>query len=89
MATYDDLLVLENKLKTPQRDLQFLAIEIYKSKNKTKLKFQVENIIRKIFTKKGYFHPNSKRKLSEIWNKFIKFQRKCFVEQLTNKVKKL
>ena len=48
MATYDDLLVLESKLKTPQRDLQFLAIEIYKSKNKTKLKFQVENIIRKI-----------------------------------------
>ena len=37
MATYDDLLVLENKLKTPQRDLQFLAIEIYKSKNKTQV----------------------------------------------------
>ena len=34
MATYDDLLALENKLKTHQRHLQFLAIEIYKSKNK-------------------------------------------------------
>ena len=34
MATYDDLLALDNKLKTRQRNLQFLAIERYKSKNK-------------------------------------------------------
>ena len=34
MSTYDDLLALENKLKAHQRHLQFLAIEIYKSKNK-------------------------------------------------------
>ena len=34
MATYDDLLALDNKLKTHQRHLQFLAIEIYKFKNK-------------------------------------------------------
>ena len=34
MATYDDLLALDNKLKTHLRNLQFLAIEIYKSKNK-------------------------------------------------------
>ena len=33
MATYDDLLALDNKLKTHQRHLQFLAIEIYRSKN--------------------------------------------------------
>ena len=33
MATYDELLALDNKLKTHQRHLQFLAIEIYKSKN--------------------------------------------------------
>ena len=33
MAKYDDLLALDNKLKTRQRHLQFLAIEIYKSKN--------------------------------------------------------
>ena len=33
MATYDDVLALDNKLKTHQRHLQFLAIEIYKSKN--------------------------------------------------------
>ena len=40
-----------------------------------------------IFTEKGYFPLNSKHKLSEIWNKFIKFKRKCFVEQPTDKVK--
>ena len=34
MPTYDDLLALDKKLKTHQRHLQFLAIEIYKSKNK-------------------------------------------------------
>ena len=34
MATYDELLALYNKLKTRQMHLQFLAIEIYKSKNK-------------------------------------------------------
>ena len=36
MATYDDLLALDDKLKTRQRHLQFLAIEIYKSKNTLK-----------------------------------------------------
>ena len=39
-----------------------------------------------IFTNKGYFRINSKLKHSEIWNKFIKFQRNNFVEQPTNKV---
>ena len=34
MAIYDDLLALDNNLKTHQRHLQFLDIEIYKSKNK-------------------------------------------------------
>ena len=34
MATYDDLLALDNKLKTHQRHLQFLIIEIYNSRNK-------------------------------------------------------
>ena len=33
-ATYDELLALYNKLKIHQRHLQFLAIEMYKSKNK-------------------------------------------------------
>ena len=32
MTTYDELLVLDNKLKIHQRHLQFLTIEIYKSK---------------------------------------------------------
>ena len=30
----DDLLALENKLKTDQRHLQFVVIEVYKSKKK-------------------------------------------------------
>ena len=34
MATFDDLLALDNKLNTRQRHLQFLANEIYISKNK-------------------------------------------------------
>ena len=34
MVTYDELLALDNKLKTHQRHLQFLAIEIYNFKNK-------------------------------------------------------
>ena len=34
MTTYDDLLALDNKLKTHQTHLQFLAIETYKFKNK-------------------------------------------------------
>ena len=33
MAAYDDFLALDNKLKTHQRHLHFLAIEIYKYKN--------------------------------------------------------
>ena len=33
MAKYDEILALHNKLKTRERHLQFLAIEIYKSKN--------------------------------------------------------
>ena len=39
MATYDELLTLDNKLKVHQRHLQFLAIEIYKSKNKLNSSF--------------------------------------------------
>ena len=34
MATYGDLLALDNKLKSDQKHLQFLAIAIYKCKNK-------------------------------------------------------
>ena len=70
------IIVYDNKLKIHQRHLQFLAIEIYKEKYP-------------IFTEKGYFPLHSKRKHLEIWNKLIKFQRKCFVEQSTNKVKRM
>ena len=34
MAAYDELLALDKKQKIHQRHLQFLTIEIYKSKNK-------------------------------------------------------
>ena len=34
MATYDDLLPFDNKLKIHQKHLQFLAIKTYKSKFK-------------------------------------------------------
>ena len=44
MATYDNFLTLDNKLKTHQRHLQSLSIEIYKSKNIHDPKFHVENI---------------------------------------------
>ena len=50
MATYDDLLALENKLKTHQRHLQFLAIEIYKSKNKLNPSFMRKTYNGKIIT---------------------------------------
>ena len=39
MATYYELLALDNKLKIHQRHLQFLAIEIYRSKNKYNPRF--------------------------------------------------
>ena len=44
MATYDDLLALDNKLKTHQRHLQFLAIEINKLKINLIHKFHVKNL---------------------------------------------
>ena len=39
MTTYDELLALDNKLKIHQRHLQFLAIEMHKSKNELKQSF--------------------------------------------------
>ena len=39
MATYDDLLPFNNKLKIHQKHLQFLAIEMYKSKFKLNASF--------------------------------------------------
>ena len=50
MATYDDFLVLENKLKTHQRHLQFLAIEICKSKSKLNPSFMWKRCSEKIIT---------------------------------------
>ena len=39
VATCDELLALDNKLKTHQKHLQFLVIEIYKSKYKLNSSF--------------------------------------------------
>ena len=69
MPTYDDLLALDKKLRTHQRHLQFLAVEIYNSKNKLNPSFMWKTYKEKkcpIFTEKGYFPLNSKRKHSEI-----------------------
>ena len=55
MATYDELLALDNKLKIHQWYLEFLAIGIYKSKNKLNPSF-----MRKKFKKKNI--PYSKRR---------------------------
>ena len=89
MATHYGLLALDNNMKTHQKHLQLLAIEMYKSKNIPILSFMGKTYNEKkipIFMEKGYFPLNSRCKHSEIWNKFIKFQRKCFVQQPTNKV---
>ena len=52
MATYDELLALHNKLKIHQRHLQFLAIEMYKSKNKLNPSF-----LWKIYKEKNIPYP--------------------------------
>ena len=53
MATYHDLLALDNKLETRQMHLQFLAIEIYKSKNKL-----IPSFMWKTYQKKNIPYPN-------------------------------
>ena len=53
MTIYVDLLAWDDKLKTHQRHLHFLAIKIYKSKSKLNPSF-----IWKTY-KKGYFPHNS------------------------------
>ena len=91
MATYYELLALDNKLQIHQRHLQFLAIEMYESENKHNPSLMWKRYNEKkypIFNMKGDFPLYSKHKHSAIWNKLINFQRKCFVEQPTNKVKR-
>ena len=82
VATYDEHLALDNKLKTHQRHLQFLAIETCKPKNKLNSSFMW-----KIYKEKnirilgeGVLSLHFKRKHLEIWNKFINYQKKSFVE---------
>ena len=81
IATYDELLALDNKLKTHQQHLQFLAIEMYKSKNKLNTSFMW-----KAYKEKNI--PYSLRRRISL-NKLIKFQRKCFAEQPIKKVKRM
>ena len=82
LAAYDELLALDDKLNIHRRHyLQFLVIEIYKSKNKLNPSFMWKTIKEKNI-------PYS-RKPSEIGNKLIIFQRKCFAEQPSNKVKRM
>ena len=80
MAIYDDLLALDNNLKTHQRHLQFLDIEIYKSKNKPNPSFMWKTF------KKGYFSLSIPSVNTQKYR--INSLRKCFVEQPTNKYKK-
>ena len=65
MATYDELLALDNKLKIHQKHLQFLAIEIYKSKNKLNPNFmwktcQKKNILYSPRRDISFLIPNAK-----------------------------
>ena len=65
MTTYDELLTLNNKLKIHQRQLQFLAIEIYKSKNKLNPSFtwktyKEKNIPYSLRRNISLFIPNAK-----------------------------
>ena len=87
MATYDEILALDNKLKTHQKYLQFLTIEIYKSKNKLYPSFMW-----KTYNEKNVpYSQRSRTSLSvpnigtQKYGKINQFQRKCFVEQTTNK----
>ena len=70
MATYDDLLALENKLKTHQRHLQFLAIEIYKSKNKLNPSFMWKTYNEKIIP---YYIHISACQLQKYWSSVVLF----------------
>ena len=58
--------------------------KIFKEKNPI---FKEKNIPYSL--RRGIFLLSSKGKQSEIRNKFIELQRKCSVEQPTNKVKKI
>ena len=97
MDTYDDLLALDNKLKNHQRHLQFLAIEIHKSKNKLYPSFmwvtyKEENIqyARRRATSLSTPNVNAQKnginssnfRGSDLWHKLpIKFRKLKFLER--------
>ena len=70
MATYDELLSLKNKLKTRQRHLQFLAIEIYKSENKLNPSFMWKTYNEKIVP---YYIHISACKTYQFWLSVVLF----------------
>ena len=92
MSTYDDLLDLDIKLKIDQRHLQFLAIKLYKPTNKFNPSFMwkayAEKNVSYSLRRRGS-PPCSRCKQPEIWDKFIKIQRKRFVEKLTRELKRM
>ena len=63
-------LALENKLKTHQRHLQFLAIEIYKSKNKLNTSFMCKINNEKIIS---YYIHISACKTYKFWLPVVLF----------------
>ena len=97
MAKYDDVLALDNKLKTHRKHLQFLAIEIYKSKNTINPLVSCETLYllrRGIFlsilnanTQKYGINPLTFRG-SVLWNNLpIKFKKCKFLqERCSNKL---
>ena len=70
MATYDELLSSENKLKTRQRHLQFLAIKIYKSENKLNPSFMWKTYNEKIIP---YYIHISACKTYKFWLSVVLF----------------
>ena len=93
MATYDEyVLALDNKLKIHQRHLQFLDIEIYKSKNKLNSSFmrrtyKEKNISYSLRRGISFLIPNAKTQKYGINS--LNFRGSVLVEQPTNKVKRM
>ena len=91
MATYDELLALDNKLQIYERHLLFIAIQIYKSNNKLNPSFmwktyQEKNIPYSLRRDISLFIPKSNTDKYGI--NLLNIQRKCFVKQPTNKIKR-
>ena len=91
MATYDELLALDNnKLKIYQRHLQFLAIEMYKSKNKLNASFMWKTCKEKNITyslRRGITFFISKSNLQKYGINSLNFRRSVLWKNLPLKLK--